>query len=81
MSFVPILDCLRTLPDSVFLYTEPLDFQIKRRPWNSKLGSCTIWPGNFPLTFRKSHLNQFLLIALEGLCEKVRRCPATCVLI
>jgi hypothetical protein len=41
--------CLRTLPDAVFLYTELLDFQIKRRPWNSKLGSCTIWPGNFPL--------------------------------
>jgi len=35
--------CLRTLPDAVFLYTELLDFQIKRRPWNSKLGSCTIW--------------------------------------
>jgi hypothetical protein len=41
--------CLRTLPDAVFLYTELLDFKIKRRPWNSKLGSCTIWPGNSPL--------------------------------
>ena len=40
--------CLRTLPDAVFLYTELLDFQIKRRPWNSKLGSCTIWPATFP---------------------------------
>ena len=44
--------CLRTLPNTVFLYAELLDFRIKRRPWNSKLDGCTIWPDNFPLTFR-----------------------------
>ena len=58
------------LPDVVFLYVELFDFQIQRRPRNSEFGGGSIWPGNFSVAFRKSRFDEFLLIAVEGLCEK-----------
>jgi hypothetical protein len=51
------------LPD-VFLYVELFDFQIYRRTRNSEFGR------SFSTAFRKGRLNEFLLVSLEGLCEK-----------
>jgi hypothetical protein len=53
-----------------FLDVEVFDFQIPRRPGNFEFGSRSIWPGNFSVAFRKSRFYEFLLIALDGLCEK-----------
>ena len=58
------------LLDGVFLYFELLDFQIQRRPRNSEFGSGAIWPGNFSVAFRKSSLDEFLLVVLKVLFER-----------
>src|ERR1700731_2814214 len=68
------------LPEGVFLYVELFDFQIQRRTRNSKFGSRSIWPGNFPLTLRESRFDEFLLIDLDHLCERPRRPQGRCVL-
>ncbi len=52
------------LPDSVLLYVELFDFQIQGRPRNSEVGSRSIWPSNFSLTFRKSRFDESLLIIM-----------------
>ncbi len=57
------------LPDGVFLYVELFDSQFERRPWNSEFGSRSIWPSNFSVAFRKRRFDEFLLIALDALCE------------
>ena len=58
------------LADGVFRYVELFDFQIQRRPWDSEFGSGSIWPSNFSVAFHKSRLDEFLLIALKGSCER-----------
>ena len=50
MGFVPILGVACELYRTPFFFIlSCLIFKSKRRPWNSKLGQPTIWPGNFPL--------------------------------
>src|SRR5216684_5003377 len=71
---------MKDLPNAVFLYLELLDFQIQCRPRNSELGCRPARPRNFAFAFRKSRLNEFLLIALHGLCQTPRRFRARCVL-
>jgi hypothetical protein len=47
----------KDLPEGVFPNVELLDLHFKRRPVNSEFGSRSIWPRNFPLTFRKSRFD------------------------
>src|SRR5260370_11250375 len=58
------------LPEAVFLYAELFDLHFKRRPRNSEFGSRTLCSSNSSLTFRKSRFDEFLLIVLDGLCER-----------
>src|ERR1700735_3481269 len=55
------------LPAGVFLYVELFDFQIQRRPRNSESDSGSIWSGNLPVALRQRGLDEFLLIAVDGL--------------
>ena len=53
-----------------FFMLSCLIFNSSDRPRNSEFGSRSIWPRNFSVAFRKSRFDEFLLIVLEGLCER-----------
>ena len=59
------------LPNGVPFYVELFDFQIQRRPRNSEFGGGSIWPSDNSVAFGKSRFDEFLLIVVEGLRERV----------